>query len=357
MGKKFARALLLSPAQYSLTSSLHDILEVLAGEVKVTDIRDSISNRDRRFNSQIFRLPHVVRKHWESHFLSKINRLVMGMIDSYSPDLVMIYNSEDLVPDTCRALSRKAKLIFFMGDSPFYTPQNNYYLSCLQYADLVLSPDTLWAEQLNTMGLRRTLYFIPGVDEKSYFRIEPSENLREEKETEVLYVGSCYLNSWGYKQALLMSSFTKFDFSLYGNSAWRRWFPFFPALENHYSESGFIAQERLNRMYNRTRIIPVDGNPGIINGVHLRMFEALAAGALPLIEYRKDIRNPLFRGFNGDLPLISDYSQAGDIASGYLADEKGRQQLARDMHAFLKQEYSSSRNAARIFDALNKLPG
>lgn len=352
MEKKFARALLLSPAQYSLSNSLQDILAVMAENVKTVDIRTSISSRDRRINSQIFRLPHVVRKQWESHFLSKVNRLVLEMIDNYSPDLVMIYNSEYLVPETCSAVSKKAKLIFFMGDSPFYTPQNNYYLSCLKHADLVLSPDTLWAEQLNTMGLNRTLYFIPGVDERSYFRIESPEKLREEKETEVLYVGSCYLNSWGYKKALLMNSFTGFNFSLHGNSAWRRWFPFFPALEGHFSESGFIPQERLNRMYNRTRIIPVDGNPGIINGVHLRMFEALAAGALPLIEYRKDVESPLFRGFTGDLPVIRDYNHAGDIASEYLADERGRQQLAGAMHDFLKLEYSSSRNAAKITDAL-----
>ena len=352
MEKKFARALLLSPAQYSLTSSLHDILAVIAGEVKTADIRTSISSRDRRINSQIFRLPHVARKRWESHFLSKVNRLVLEMIDSYSPDLVMIYNSEYLVPETCSAIGKKAKLVFFMGDSPFYTPQNNYYLSCLRHADLVLSPDTLWAEQLNTMGLNRTLYFIPGVDEKSYFRIESPEKLLEEKETEVLYVGSCYLNSWGYKKALLMNSFTGFNFSLYGNSAWRRWFPFFPALEGHFTEGGFIPQERLNTMYNRTRIIPVDGNPGIINGVHLRMFEALAAGALPLIEYRKDVEDPLFRGFTGALPVIRDYNHAGDIASEYLADEPGRQQLAGAMHSFLKQEYSSSRNAARLKNAL-----
>jgi hypothetical protein len=352
MEKKFERALLLSPAQYSLSRSLHDILAVIAGEVKIMDIRDSISSRDRRLNSQIFRFPHAVRKHWESHFLSKVNRVVLEMIEGYSPDLVMIYNSEYLVPETCSAIRQKARLVFFMGDSPFYTPQNNYYLSCLQHADLVLSPDTLWEEQLNTMGLNRTLWFIPGVDEKSYFKIRQPEMLQDEKETGVLYVGSCYLNSWGYKKALLMNSFTGFRFSLYGNSAWRRWFPFFPALEEHFTEGGFIPQERLNRMYNRTRIIPVDGNPGIINGVHLRMFEALAAGALPLIEHRKDVDSRLFRGFTGELPVIRDYSHAADTASAYLADEPGRQQLAEAMHGFLIREYSSALNAERLAEAL-----
>lgn len=352
MGKKYERALLLSPAQYSLTNSLHDILAALAEDVQTTDIRSSISNTDLRIRSQMFRLPHSLRKRWENNFLARVNRLVMDMVDSYSPDLVMIYNSEYLLPETCSAVSKRSKLVFFMGDSPFYTPQNNYYLSCLTYADLVLSPDTLWAEQLNTMGLQRTLYFIPGVDEKSYFRIDKAESAREEKDPEILYVGSCYLNSWGYKKALLMNSFTGFSFRLYGNSAWRRWFPFFPALESHFTESGYIPQDRLNRMYNNTRIIPVDGNPGIINGVHLRMFEALAAGALPLIEYRKDIDNRLFSGFNGELPVIRDYNDVAQIASSYLADERGRAELVEAMSAFLKKEYSHTVNAARLAEAL-----
>ena len=66
-----------------------------------------------------------------------------------------------------------------MGDSPFYTPQNNYYLACLSYADLILSPDSFWSQQLCTIGLNNTMYFMPGPDGKSYFRIdEPVKDRR-----------------------------------------------------------------------------------------------------------------------------------------------------------------------------------
>lgn len=351
MEKKFEKALLLCPAHYSLANSLKSILDLIAGEVIHTDIRSVINKSDLRINSQMFRFPHPVRKQWESYFLSKINRQVLDLVYNYSPDLVLIYNSQYLTPETCRDIRRRSKLVFFLGDSPFYTPQNNYYLSCLTHADLILSPDTYWTEQLTTVGLSGTLYFIPGVDKKSYFRIDGEEKKREE-ETDVLYVGSCYLNSWGYKKALLMNSFTGFNFRLYGNSAWRRWFTFFPALERVYTESGFIAQDRLNGMYNRTRIIPVDGNPGIINGVHLRMFEALAAGALPLIEYRKDVDSTIFRDFKDDLPVIRDYSKAADIASYYLKHDRERVALVSAMNSFLDREYSNESNAFRLAEAL-----
>lgn len=351
MEKKFERVLLLSPANYSLTNSLRSTLSRISSEVKVVDVRSSIGSFESRLNSQIFRFPHSVRRNWEHHFQSRINARILNLVAGYSPDLVIVYNSQFLLPETCRIVNGCSKLVFFMGDSPFYTPQNNYYLSCLSYADLILSPDSCWADQLNTMGMRKTLYYIPGADEESYFRISRDEAVLEE-ETEILYVGACYLNSWGYKKALLMDSFTGFNFRLYGNSAWRRWFSFFPALEAVYSESNYIPQQKLNRMYNRTRIVPVDGNPGIICGIHLRMFEALAAGSLPLIEYRKDVDNRLFNGFKNELPLIKDYKTAAVIASEYLKDDQAREQLVSAMNEFLRSEYSHELNAMRLSEAL-----
>ena len=307
---------------------------------------------DRKLNSQMFRFPHAVRKRWEKYFQEKINGMIMKEIDSVRPDIVLVYNSLYLVPETCIYIKKRAKLVFFMGDSPFYTPQNNYYLACLAHADLILSPDTFWNHQLNVTGLRNTLYLMPGPDTKYYNKLEGISPEPGERTTEVLYVGSCYLNSWGYKKALLMSKFTGFDFQLYGNSAWRRWFQFFPELGNVYNESGFISQSTINRMFNLTKLIPVDGNPGILAGVHLRMFEALASGALPLIEYRNDVDGVLFREFTGELPLIRDYGKAGEIAAMYLRNDAERRELAAAMLTFLQNEYSASKNAARVEEAL-----
>ena len=62
-GKKFARALLLS-RHNTHSPVLHDILEVLAGEVKVTISVIPSATVTVGSTARIFRLPHVVRKHW-----------------------------------------------------------------------------------------------------------------------------------------------------------------------------------------------------------------------------------------------------------------------------------------------------
>ena len=351
MGKRFDRALLLCPEKYSLFNSLSDILSEIAGEVTGYDILSGIGSGEMKINSQAFRLPHSLRRRWESRFLHRANSMLLDMVQKADPDVVMVYNSVYLLPETCERISRRARLIFFMGDSPFYTPQNNYYLACLAHAHLILSPDSLWNEQLNTMGLRNTLYFIPGPDTRTYHRAEPGSANNGEREREILYVGSCYLNSWGYKKAYLMSRFTGFDFEIYGNSAWKRWFPFFPELEAVYRGGGFIASGRLNSMFNRAAIIPVDGNPGIINGVHLRMFEALASGCMPLTEYRKDIDSLLFSGFEGEVPVIRDYRSAGETARRYLMNAGERREITEEMYTFIMNRYSPAMNAGRLLEA------
>lgn len=352
MGKRFERALLLCPEKYSLYNSFHDLLGELAREVMAYDVTSMISKRDMALNRHSFRFPFGVRKRWEEHFMGMVNNMILRLVWEFSPDLILIYNSVFLLPETCAEFRKRSKIVFFMGDSPFYTPQNNYYLACLSYADLILSPDSFWNRQLNTLGIDKTLYFVPSPDGRSYSRIEGITKGPEESNTEILYVGSSYLNSWGYKKALLMSRFTGFNIKIYGNSAWKRWFRFFPELQEVYTESDYIPLERLNRMFNLTKLMPVDGNPGILSGFHIRLFESLSAGVLPLIEYRDDIDKLLFRDFARELPLIRDYNNAAEVADYYLRNESERSELARAMHEYIFANYGSAANASRLSDAL-----
>lgn len=356
MSKRYQRALLLCAKKYSLFNSCIELLAELAQETRGIDIRSRISAADLRINAQIYRLPFKIKNRWETYFLKKANKILIAEIQNFDPDLILVYNSEYLLPETCAEIKKKAELVFFMGDSPFYTPLNNYYLTCLIYADLILSPDSFWIEQLNTMGLRQTVFYVPGIDETSYFMLNGPDRLKELDERDVLYAGSCYVNSWGYKKALLMSQFTRFNFRLYGNAMWKRWFRFFPELEGKYVEAEFIPAQKLNRMLNSSKMTPVDGNPGILNGFHLRLLEALGAGTLPLVEYRKDVEKLLFKGCRAILPLIKDYSKAGDLVEYFLKNESERQGLVKELKDYVLSHYNAKANSEMLLEALNRIP-
>ena len=356
MEKIIDKALFLGLKRYSLYNSILDVIKELSVEATGFDIREEIYPSYFKIHAQMFRFTNNIRSHWEKIMFQKINSIILKKIETYDPDLVLVYNSEYLLPETCSEIKKRAKMIFFMGDSPYYTHINNYYLACLGYADLILAPDTFWLGQLNTLGLHNTSFFCPDIDSKSYFIIEDPGQLSSIPEHEILYVGGCYVDSWGYKKALLMSRFTSFDFKFYGNSKWERWFRFFPELKNHFIESTFISTSELNRMFNRVKLVPVDGNPAILNGFHLRAYEALGAGALPLIEYRRDVDEKLFNGCNVNLPVIKDYSKASSVAEYYLKNEKERKETVLALRNHIAKNFNKEINAQRLSEWLNKKP-
>lgn len=354
MAKPFQKALLLCVEKYSLYNSLLEILNELSDGTKGFDIREKINPIYFKVQTQMFRFPFKIRSRWEKNLLLRANGEILKEIRSYKPELVFVYNSEYLLPETCAEIKRSAKLIFFMGDSPFFTSTNPYYLPCLTYADLILSPDTFWTSQLNTLGIHRTSFFIPGVDTSSYHLIDDNKSLNNIEWMDVLYTGASYVNSWGYKKALLMSRFTGLNFKLYGNNAWKRWFRFFPELESVYTETGYIPTEHLNKMFNKSKLMPVDGNPGILNGFHLRLFEALGAGVLPLVEYRKDVEELLFKDCDIMVPLIRDYNKAGDLAGYYLKNESERKELTTALREFILSHYNARKNSERLIMLLKE---
>lgn len=345
------KSLILCPERISLNRILKSILVNFSGDVATFDVGSALGRNRLFVNTQMRRFSYSVRNRWDAYFVKLANTLILDEIMRYKPGLVMVYNSEFLLPETCIKIREKSKLVFFLGDSPFYTPQNDYYLSCLSHADLVLVPDTFWMAQLNTMGIERTLYFIPGIDETVYHRLGGEEAAGEE-ETDILYAGTSYKNSWGYRKAALMSRLSGFKTRIYGNDAWERWFPFFPELKPLFRRSDYIPSEKLNRMFNKAKIIPVDGNPSIINGAHLRLLEALAAGTLPLIEYRKDVVDEIFRDSGINLPVIMSYNEASEAASYWLANDEERLETIGSMRAFFQEKYSAERNAGRIREKL-----
>lgn len=353
MPHKFEKSLLLCPPQYSLNGTFKEILNILSDELHELDIRQFAGPADINIHTQIFRFPFSVRNRWESYFMNKLNEGFKDYFRKLMPDLVMVYNSEFLTPESCELIKQSSKLIFFLGDSPFYTTGNNNYLSILKYANLILTPDTFWAQQLNTIGLTNTRYFAPCINNAQYFEIEETKIEKDIPSCEILYSGMSYVNSWGYKKALFMNQFTEYDLRIYGSKHWKKWFRDFPALRDKYIESGYIPIERLNAMMNRSKLIPVDGNPGILNGFHLRLLEALGSGALPVVEYRTDVENELFRGCGSIAPLVRDYRKAGEIAGYYLKNENERKELSRTLKDHVNSQYSPEKNSERILSWLS----
>lgn len=336
------KILLLFPSVYSLANTFKEGFNKLGHETVQFDYRDKVRKLDQRVNTQMFRLPFSIRKKWNNRYMESINDIQKKNFDEQAPDLVIIYNNEMLLPETIEYFSRRASVVFFLGDNPFYTPTNDYFLHLLFKADLVISPDSFWTEQLELMGLSNCI--------TEYFNTQHSEFKGMQSETEqhdLLFVGMSYVNSWGYKRALFLNQFADLDIRIHGNSAWNRWLEFFPDLKPKFILKGRYSDEYMDLLHRNAKIYPFDSNPGVLNGIHLRLFDCIEYDMLPIPEYRKDIKE-IFQ--KEGLPIITDYRKAKEIAEYYLVNENERKELVRSLKTFIRKNYNPDICLTRVLE-------
>jgi len=342
------KGLLLIPKLYTISKTFIKGLERNNCDVFHYDYREDTKGFEEKIHTHIRKFPHKIRSKWYRIYVSKINKRHLELFHKYQPDIVLVYNSEMLLPETVVEMKRSAKVCFFMGDSPFYTPTNDFYLQCLMKADCILCPDSFWVEQLKGIGLSGVHFFLLGSNPETNFPREVSNTEKETWGSDLVFVGATFSNVVGYKRALFLSKFSELDIRIYTNKMIERWYTFFPDLKKKviYPEKR-ISDEDLNVILNCCKIYPVDANPGLINGIHVRIFDCIASGILPIAEYRKDVRDVF--GKVG-LPIIDDYNKAASIVQYYLDNELERKDIISALSKYVDEHYSPQKSIAKLLD-------
>ena len=228
-------------------------------------------------------------------------------------------------------------------------PENgliDYNLTILKNADLVICPDSHWQFELSMVGIPNIVCDYIGFPEKHFFRtsVIPA-GIVEKYQSDLLFIGRNYIGSSGYKRALFLNSFEGMNLKIFGTGAWEKWLEYFPELKPHFfPNQKRISLEELNFALNCTKIYPIDQNTGIINGIHLRVFEAIGAGTLPLVEWREDIDDV----FGGLLPVIKKYSESKEIAKYYLESDTIRQETIELLRNKIESTYTPTLFVERI---------
>ena len=345
------KVLLLVPKRYGFHQSFRETFEALGGEIHTIDYQHIMVGWKQRINTQMFRLPDKWRQKWEGYYYQDINKLYLQEYDRIQPDIVFIYNHELLVPETLAYFKKKSKIAFFLGDCPYYTPGNRHFLPLLYYADAVYTYDTFWIEQMTKMGIKNMHYLYPNTPTDSFYEKKLSDAVYEELKSDVLYVGMGYKTSWGMKKAKFLSCFADFDLQIHSDDSMERWFEYFPEIAKCYRpRTGHISVERLNDMYNATKIAPVDANPGLLNALHWRWVEALGAGALPVLEWQQNVVE-IFG--DADVPAVKVFDEAREMTAYYLSHEKERRAMVVWMQNLVKEKHSIKNNAALLSETMH----
>lgn len=344
------KALLLIPRAYPLSEMIADGFVDNGWEAIVLDYRDIISHHLNRFYDKTSGFPRKLTNSWKSYYYGLANKGYMNVFEKVKPDIVLIYNNQFIFPQIIHKMKKYSSIVFFLGDSPLWSKTFEYNLAILNLADLVLSPDSHWKFELNMMGVPNLVCDYIGYSRKHFFPVSNiPEELHKKYDSDLLFIGRNYNDSSGYKRAMFLNSFTGMNIKIYGTKEWKRWLPYFPDMKRHFNIlPKRISHEELNYAINSTKIYPIDQNTGIVNGIHLRVFETIGAGTLPLVEWRKDIDDV----FGSLIPVIKNYNESKELAEHYLNYDSMRNETVFALRKHLDTHYNPAVFIKRLLQRL-----
>ena len=329
----------LAPKKYPFIHTIEAGIRANGIELKTIDYQSFFSPRVNHLVKKFTNLPNRL-KPWEKIYEKKINRSYRQIFDAFQPDFVLVYNNQLAHPRLFEYMQGKTKIAFMLGDNPLYTRTSITNLHILFYADYIISPDTLWREQLKKLGVRNVVFDCFGFSDQIYYPMEVSEENRRKYKSDFIYVGSASKINWGYKRTLFLNMFKDFDLKAYiSGGGMERWLKYFPELRDKVLSHDRFDPGFNNLVYNCSKIAPVEQVPSLFNGVHVRVFDALGAGILPLCEYSADLEG-VFSGI--EIPLIRNYEEGKEMARYWLENEEERKACVYQMRNRAHEQYAPS---------------
>lgn len=331
------KCLLLAPLQYPFLQSIIAGLEARGLELKPVDYQSFFPARTNRWYNNYTALPKRIRNIWEEPYVKKANAEYLRIFREFRPELVFIYNNQLVLPELLAEFKKSARIVFMLGDNPLYTPTSPYNLHILFYADYVISPDSMWRDQLTQMGVKHVVFDCFGFNSAIYHPMEVSAEDRQKYQSDFIYVGSASKTNWGYKRLLFLHMFREFDLRAYiSGGGMERWFRFFPEIERKIIPHNRFDARFNNLVYNCSKIAPVELVPSLFKGIHVRVFDILGSGILPLCEYSADLYT-VFEGM--DIPVIKNYPEGQEMARFWLEHEAKRLECVQAMRERVQQRY------------------
>ena len=214
------------------------------------------------------------------------------------------------------------------------------------FSDYTICPDTFWIDQLSRIGIKNLYFDALGFDSEVFHPIPLTDKQLETYSSDVVYVGASHIGTNAYKRFLFLNGFNSFRCKFFitgrGYNAWKTCFP---KLESNIIEHDCYDPAFNNIVYNCSKIAAVDLPPSLFNGIHVRLFDALGAGILPLCEHSKDL-NHIFEGI--DYPSIKRYDEISDITCFYLDNVRIRSALVEKMRNRILETYSFEKVINRL---------
>ena len=324
------RVLICIPQRITLYKFVYNAYKNNGYDVVSFDALNEIPRIIKYFYHKTLGLP-IIKKVFYKLITYIINKRFKIIIQNNSFNHLFIYNSEFINSFNIKECRKKAvKIIYYLGDSIFYTNTFDGNIDSISYSDIILSPDSFWCLLIENSGIRsKVCKLIPGPN--------PEFVLSDNKKfiDKVVFVGSNYPCSEGHKRAGLLDSLSD-KLVLYGNSSWMKWIKRYPSLKNKYKKIGYLTDSEVSEIINIYKLSIVDANSGIVSGIHQRLLDISQTNCLPLVEYRYEIEDVVG---NADI-VFKNTDNLLELVDRYLTHEDLRLVELEKIRNHVKEQYS-----------------
>lgn len=200
---------------------------------------------------------------------------IKQVFDTFRPDIVFIYNGNILLDERLDYFRKTSKVICWMYDSVQRRGMERSR-DHIDHADAVFCFEESDVEYYSAQGKKS--YFLPqAADSSVYFPMN-----RSEKDIDIMFVGAIYTSQKRIDMLkYLISKFPDKKIVIYGE--YKPYFKnpvkwLFRERRDIYKNHN-IPPEKVNKLYNRTKVALNIHNAQTFNGANPRVFEACAAGA------------------------------------------------------------------------------
>jgi spore maturation protein CgeB len=294
-------------------------------------------------------LPRI--QHWyNAKYLAYINIHARRFLEAERPDFVIAHNGALLHPDTVRAIVRRFHIPFatFAADDPTLGVMLPDYLPCLPHFTHVFACETALVPKLNRLTPHR-VEFLPGAAPADlYYPVTPPESERQLFDCNLGYVSAAYAGSpYGVYRALLLKNVADLGLKVFGDRHWSHIIRRVPEIAPYIHITGFLQPERMRSFFASTRIFLGVVHPQMLTGASQRLFDAAAAGAFTLAEYKADI-DKLFP--QGEIETFKNREEMREKAIYYLGHPEKRREKAAAARARVLAEHTWTHRAREILE-------
>ncbi|MBK7377406.1 MAG: glycosyltransferase [Ignavibacteriales bacterium] len=337
------KILTLIPDGYTLLNTIRQSFKKMNHEVINLNYLSFFKVYQNRLITKTIGLPRTVKNKIKIHdiYREKINQRYLHYVYDYKPDLVFVYNDQYLSYETAKEIRKISNLAFILGDNPFFFHNHpSKELGMYLEADYIFSCDSYLTESFRKAGQPRISEIYFGYDPTICYPKQPTVDEKEKYSNDVVMIGRLYpdiLSSWTYKRLWFYNQFRNLNIKIYGHG-WHKYKDSFPELMNKVvTPNHYFSFDEMNLIQSCCKVYPVEANPGIINGIHLRVFDCIGTEILPLAEYTKDLES-VFKDV--EIPIITDYSKAEEIAKYYIKNDQKREQVKKELKQFVDENYT-----------------